>query len=272
MSGSVFIEELKRGWLGSVVWGVGMAALMLFLMAIIQNNEVIDQYRVILEAMPQGVLKAFGVSSVEILTTAEGFVAFAGFTYGALILSVYGGMSGLGITANDEDEGSLNMLLAMPIHRWQVIVEKYAAYALMLLGIVLLMFSGIAAGSAIFNVPMNLTTMLLGVLNLMPLSLAVMASTCLIASLISRKFIVSGIAAAFVVASYFLNVLAGSLDTEAVPAAGVLQKLSLFSYVDSEGLVLNGGLNTLNISLLLGLSVVLVVISVLAFERRDIGG
>jgi ABC-2 type transport system permease protein len=271
MSGAVFMEELKRVWLETVIWGLGMAALMLFLSAIIQNNEVIEQYRLILESLPPSILKAFGVSSVEILTTAEGFLAFAGFTYGALILSVYGVLSGLAITANDEDEGSLNVLLAMPIHRWQIIVEKYLSYALMLLGIVLLMFGGIAAGSAIFNVPLNLNMMLLGVLNLMPLSLTVMAVTCFVASLISRKYLVSGIAAAFVVASYFLNVLAGSLDTEAMPAATLLQKLSVFSYVDSEGLVLSGGLNMLNVGLLLGLSLVLVVISIFAFERRDIG-
>lgn len=272
MKGTVFIEELKRSWLGTLFWGLGMASLMLFLNAIIQNNEVIEQYRTILQALPEGVLRAFGVSSIEVLTTADGFVAFAGFTYGSLILAVYGVMSGLGITANDEDEGSLNVLLSMPLPRWQIIMEKYLAFALLLLAIVLLMFGGIFVGSQIFNVPLNYSTMLLGCLNLMPLSLSVMAITCLIASLFSQKVIVSSTAAAVVVTSYFINVLAGSLDTEAVPAAFFLQKLSLFSYVDSEGLVLGGGLNLLNVSLLLGLSLVLVIVSIFAFERRDIGG
>lgn len=272
MKGTVFIEEIKRGWLSTLFWGMGMAALMLFLTAIIQNNEVIEQYRTILQALPEGVLRAFGVSSIEILTTADGFVAFAGFTYGGLIFAVYGVLSGLSITANDEDEGSLNVLLSMPLPRWQIIVEKYLAFAFGLLVVVLIMFGGIVLGSQMFNVPLNYNTMLLGCLNLMPLSLSVMAITSLIASIFSQKVVASSTAAAVVVVSYFVNVLAGSLDTETVPAALILQKLSLFSYVDSEGLVLSGGLNLLNISLLLGLSLLLVFASIFAFERRDIGG
>jgi ABC-2 type transport system permease protein len=272
MKGTVFIEEIKRSWLGAVSWGIGMGSLMLFLTAIMQNNEVLDQYSAILSALPEGMLRAFGVSDVALLTTAEGFIAFAGFTYGSLILSTYGVMSGLGITANDEDDGSLNVLLSMPLPRWQIILEKYLAYALLLLVIVLMMFGGIALGSNVFNVPLSLNMMLMGCLNLMPLSLSIMAMTALIASLFSQKVVVTSMAAAVVVVSYFINVLMGSLDTEAVPAALFIQKLSVFSYVDSEGLVLSGGLNFINIGLLLGLSLVLVIISIFAFERRDIGG
>jgi ABC-2 type transport system permease protein len=251
---------------------MGMGALMLFLNAIMQNGEVLEDFGRVLTALPPGILKAVGVSDARMLTSAEGFIAFAGFTYGSLILSVYGVMSGLGITANDEDDGSLNVLLSMPLPRWQIIVEKYLAFALMLLAIVLMMFGGIALGSVIFNVPIDFGKMLMGCLNLAPLSLSIMAMTCLIASLFSQKAVVSATAAALVVVSYFINALMGSLDTEAVPVAAAIQKLSVFSYVDSEGLVTSGSLNFLNIGLLLGLSLVLVIISIFAFERRDIGG
>lgn len=272
MKGTVFIEELRRSWLGTLLWGLGMGALMLFLTAILQNNTVIEEMKRVLGALPAGILSAFGISSIDLLTTAEGFIAFAGFTYGSLLLSVYGVMSGLNITANDEDEGSLNVLLSMPLPRWQIIIEKYLAFAFFLLLIVVLMFGGLALGSTVFNVPMNLTTLFLGTLNLAPLSLSVMAITCLIASLFSQKALVSGLAAVLVIGSYFINLLTGSLDLETVPVAGFIQKLSVFNYVDSEGLAISGTLNFVNIGLLLGLSLILVVMSVFAFERRDIGG
>lgn len=272
MKGTVFIEELKRSWLGAFYWGIGMAGLMMFLNAIMQNNEVIEQMQLVLGTLPQGILQAFGVSDIEILKTSEGFIAFAGFTYGSLILSAYGVVSGLGITANDEDEGSLNVLLSMPLSRWQIIVEKFAAFTLLLLLVILMMFGGIVLGSKIFNVPMNYSTLFLGTLNLMPLSLSMMAMTCLIASLFSQKAIVVATSVIILVISYFVNVLTGSLNLESAPIAGFIQKLSVFSYVDSEGIVLSGALNFVNISLLLGLSLVLVAISIFAFERRDIGG
>src|SRR5688572_28261868 len=114
MSGSVFIEELKRGWLGTLLWGLGMAALMLFFSAIVQDSAVLEQLQIALAAFPKGLLSAIGISDTELLTSAEGLITFMGFTYSSVILAVYGVLSGLGITANDEDEGSLNVLLSMP--------------------------------------------------------------------------------------------------------------------------------------------------------------
>jgi ABC-2 type transport system permease protein len=272
MNGSIFKEELRSGWRETLVWGLGLMSLMMFVSAILQDSKILEQYRTILSAMPQGVLAAFGISSIDVLTTPEGFLAFSGFTYGALILAVYGVLNGLNITANDEDDGSLNVLLSMPIARWRIIVEKYLASALMLFVIVLLMFGGIGLGATVFNIPLKLDVMLLGALNLMPLSLSVMAITSLIASLISRKSVVSSLAAAVVVGSYFLNVIAGSLDKESAPVVGLIQQLSVFHYVDSESVVLGGALNAFNIGLLLVVSVIAMFISVYAFERRDIGG
>jgi ABC-2 type transport system permease protein len=272
MKGTVFSEELKRSWLGMLYWGLGMGGLMLFLNAILQNNELIEQMQLALRALPSGILKGLGISDLSLLRTPDGFLTLFGFTYASVILSVYGVMSGLGITANDEDDGSLNVLLSMPLHRWQIIVEKYLAFTVMLLVIVLMMFAGIVIGSNVFNVPLNYSTMLLACLNQIPLAMSVMAITCLIASVFSQKAVVSATAAGVVVVSYFINVLVGSLDKDAMPLAAAIQKLSVFSYVDSEGLAMNGSLNPLNITLLLGLSLVLVIASVYAFERRDIGG
>ena len=56
------------------------------------------------------------------------------------------------------------------------------------------------------------------------------------------------------------------------PIAAWIGRVSVFKYLDSEGVVLNQALNGGNITLLLGLALIAIVISLYAFENRDING
>lgn len=271
MTGAIFVEQLKRGWRNSLYWGVGLGLLVFYVTAAIEDPAIIDSYRGILEALPPAMLSAFGISSPDLLTSPEGFIAFAGFAYGSLALAVYGVLSGLNILSNDEDGGMLNTLLALPIPRWHVIVERFLAYTVMLFVIVMMLFGGIVLGAAVFGVDINLMTMFLGCINMMPAVLAIIAVTALFSSLIANKLIVTGLSAGFVLASYVFDVVADAVsDTNSV--AEVLRQISVFNYLDAEAVVINGSLQPSNIILLLTVAVICVGIATVAFERRDIRG
>lgn len=272
MLGSIFYGQLRHSWRQVLTWGIGLAVLMFYVTAVIQDPAVIEGYRGVLESFPPAFLSAFGVSDASSLTTPEGFIGFAGFTYGGIILAVFGVLTGLNITANDEDNGVMNVLLALPVPRWRLIVERFAAYTIITILIILMVFVGIVVGTIAFSVDLNYMTMLLGTVNLIPATLTVMAVTTFIASIFSNKVIVTGIAAAFVSSSYFLNVVADLVDTDSLPIAGILGRLSVFSYLDSETVLREQVLQTGNILALLVATVLLVVVSVMAFERRDISG
>ncbi len=272
MTGVLFIEQLKQSWRQIFYWGIGLALLTFYITAVIEDPEVINQYSALLQSFPPAMLSAFGLSDAALLTTAEGFIAFAGFTYGGLALAVFAVLAGLNITANDEDSGMMNIILALPTPRWQVIIERFLAYTLILCCIVALLFVGIIAGSSFFNVELNIGTMILGSINLIPATLTIMAITTLIGSLFSNKLIVTSLAAGFVMVSYVLNIIAGAINTTEAPIAAWIGRVSVFKYLDSEGVVLNQALNGGNITLLLGLALIAIVISLYAFENRDING
>ena len=272
MTGKVFVEQLKQSWLQILTWGVGLGFLTFFMSVIVEDPEVINQYSAVISAMPPAILSAFGISDVALLTTPEGFLVFAGFTYGAIILSVFGVLAGLSITANDEDSGMMNIVLTLPTPRWQVIVERFLAMVVVLLGIDLLMFSGMLLGNIVFNLEMDMMALFLGAINMMPMILAIMAITTLVGTVFSNKLIITAVAGSFVLISYVINIIADAVNKTDVPVAGWVEKLSVYNYLGSEGVVLDGQLNAGNVSILLVATILAVVISVYAFENRDISG
>jgi len=95
-----------------------------------------------------------------------------------------------------------------------------------------------------------------------------MAVTIFLTSLISRKVIATGLAAAFALGSYILSII-GNAVTEG-SFGRVLGRISVWTYFDPQS-VISKGLNPVNIAGLLALTVVLVAAGLFAFERRDIG-
>ena len=51
---------------------------------------------------------------------------------------------GMRVTANEEDSGILDVVLSLPVRRWQVMVEKIAAYLVTIVMIAL--WSSVACG------------------------------------------------------------------------------------------------------------------------------
>lgn len=272
MNGKIFIEQLKQSWLQALYWGVGVGFLTFFMSIIVEDPQVLEGYSNLIEAFPPAILSAFGVSDAALLTTPEGFIVFAGFTYGSIILSVFGVLAGLNIINNDEDSGMMNIILSLPTPRWQVIVERFLAYVVIVFVIAMLLFGGIVLGTIIFNLEIDLMLMFMGSINMMPIILSIIAVTALFSALFSNKLIVTGLSAAFVLSSYVINTLIGAINVDEVPFANIIGNLSIYNYVDSEGIIINRAINIPNMSILLLVAVVAIGISVYAFENRDISG
>ena len=268
MSGTIFIEQLKNSWRQIVYWGGGLAFLAMFIMAILQDVTLITQYQQLLERLPSAILGAFGLSDAAALATPEGFIGFAALTYGTILMAVFAVVAGLDVTANDEDEGILDVLLSLPIPRWRVIVERSLAYGVIIVAIALLEFVGIVIGTFFTPLEINLMPLFLGCIGLIPAGLILMAVTVFLTSLISHKIIATGLAAGFALVSYVLSII-GSAVTEG-SFGRMLGRISVWTYFDSQT-VIQEGLNPANVVGLLALTLVLLLASLYAFERRDIG-
>jgi putative exporter of polyketide antibiotics len=267
MYGIIFIETLRRHWRGALYWGLGFGLMGAYILGIINNVDVLEQYAAIANSMPPAIFQMLGLSDASALATPEGFVAFGFFTYSAILLSVYGVMAGLNITANDEDDGILDSFLSLPVQRWQVIIEKFLAYAVFVALILALSMVGLFFGSRLSQLELNMGRMLESCINLLFPVLFVIALTACIAVLVKRKSTTIAVVSTVVVSSYFVNFL-GKMAGDSIAAN--ISALSYFHYVDAEG-VMKNGLNAGNSAVLVIGMLVCVATSVGLFQKRDVG-
>jgi ABC-type transport system involved in multi-copper enzyme maturation permease subunit len=268
MTGAIFMEQLKRSWKSLLGVGLLLMVLGFYVSAIIQEADTLQQYHDILGSMPPQLLATFGLSEAETLATLEGFVGFAFFTYGALVVATYAVIMGLNVISNDEDDAIMDLVLSLPIPRWHIIAEKFAAYAVIALGLSLFSSLGVFAGAQTLPADMAVDLGLLFVasLNMIPLMLSILAFTVFVSSLTGDKRIVAAVAGGFVVVSYFVFTVS-NMTEDALSL--VLGAFSVFYYFDAEGTV-NNGISYVNVLILLMSTAVLFAGSLFMYERRDI--
>lgn len=267
MSGVVFWNTLKSSWRGALYWGIGMGLLAYYILVIIPDMDALNQYADMAKALPPVLMQMLGVSDAASLLAPEGFIGFGFFGYGLLLLAVYAVTAGLNVTANEEDEGILDIVLSLPLARWRLVLERFAAYVLLTLLIIVIAMAGMWLGSQQSALNLNMGRLVEATLNMLPGILFMIALTIFVSVLVRRKAVATGIVAGIIAASYFLDFIGKAVINDIVQ---VLQKLSFYSYYDSGDVVING-LNTGNVIILLGLTVVLVAGALWLFNRRDVG-
>jgi ABC-2 type transport system permease protein len=267
MPWSIFNETFRRGWQGMIYWGIGLAVLGLVIMIVIPNVAMLKQFENLMTTMP-AVVKALGMEDAAQMATPEGLISAAYFGRVLLIMAVYAVVSGLNITANEEDAGIMDILLSLPLPRWRIILEKFAAYTLMSFVIVTIGFIGLYLGGITSAIHVDPGKLIISSINILPSLLLMLAFTMLAGTFFRHKNQAAAVSAFFIIGSYVVD-FAGSAASESPIAR--LRVISFFAYYDN-GHIMQNGLNGTYVSLLLGLTMILVIASVWCFERRDIGG
>jgi ABC-2 type transport system permease protein len=268
MRGIVFMETMRRSWRSAVYWGIGLGALGLLVIVIIQDADALQQYQQLTETLPPALLQIFGGGDLTLLATPEGFLGLGYFGRALLILIVYAVLVGLGVTANEEEQGILDMVLSLPIPRWQMVLEKFLAYALLLAVVIVLSTLGLLLGIPFTALELNVGQLIWGMVNLFPGTLVCIAVMVCMAGIFRRRSVAIAVTVLIVLGSYLLFAL-GQTATGTI--FNSLSGLSFFRYYDFTDLLRNG-FSWGNALLLLGVSAVLVGIGMWRFQQRDVGG
>lgn len=266
MTGSVFMETLRRNWKAALIWGAGLFVYGVYVMVLIPDLEGLQRFVDIFESMPSGLLAAFGFEDASVMATPAGFLGLY-LLYGMVIVAVYAVLSGLSLTANDEETGIMDMVLSLPLPRWRLIVEKFAAYSLMTVVISLMSWLGMVIGDTMnTNLDMPAMSLLEGNLNMVPSLILVIAVTGFIAAVTRRRGAAAALAGIFVTASFLLENIARSADSS---FADALRNLSFFRHANLSQ-ALADGVSTTGVLLLLVAAVVMISGAVFFYRRRDI--
>jgi ABC-type transport system involved in multi-copper enzyme maturation permease subunit len=202
--------------------------------------------------------------------TAEGFLALQLFAFFPLMLAIYAAVCGLNVVANDEDRRIIDIPLSLPLDRWRLIAEKSLAYALLILGVVTLLF--VSIWISLLMVPEILAEVDMGEMaqasfGMTPLTWIVLGFTVLITGLLRRRGLAIALVAMFVVGSYFLDTLGAAAPGTILSAA---QPLSYFSHLNSQA-ILQGAADWTGLFAVTIATVLFVAGGIFFFQRRDVG-
>lgn len=254
------LHDERRGLIG---WGVGIVALVALMLAYYPTVRDSPELNRFARNLPEGVKALIGGG--QDYTSPAGYLNGELFAFMVpLIVLIYAVTLGSRAVAGEEDRKTIDLLLANPISRTRVVLEKAAAAggAVIALGVVLAVSLIVGADRIGMRISSGhlaatgLSVVLLGLL-FGALALALSCAT-------GARGPTRGIATALAVAAYFLNSLA-----PLVSSLEPYRKLSPFYWYAGHD-PLRDGLSVAHAATLAGVTLLLVAAAVVAFNRRDL--
>jgi ABC-2 type transport system permease protein len=267
--GVIFLQTLRDNLPGILAWGVGYSVLIglvtLLYPILEENNTLLGVVRGL------GLMGVGGNSNINIqtMTSFAGYIAFEALSWAPLVLSIYLIPQALNAVSREEERGTLDILLSTPLPRWRLLLEKTAAIVASLVGILAIMWVALVVSSEVVQAE-NFTVYhaTAGIWHILPISLTITALTLLFSVTVRSSRSAGGLAALFILASYFLRAITDMVT--GVPILQELAQLSLFAYYRSLTTLANGfqwGYD----SVLLSAAFILFAVALWQFQKRDIG-
>ncbi len=251
------LRDMRGSTLGFGVGGAVMAALIVVL-----HPSLSDQLQDI--EYPEEVGRAFGVDLAN-LGDARVFFSAEFFAFIPLLFVVYIYRAASAHLAGEEEDGTLDLLLAQPVRRSRVLLETFGALAIGALAVCAISALGFAVAWPAGEAEGLSLAEVVGVCFLMfPLLLTMAALTLLVGVTASSRGWSTGATLGLLVGAYLLFVLSGLDDS-----VSWLQYLTPFYYAGLPT-ALTDGVDAWRVVVLVMATVGMISLALLAFSKRDL--
>ena len=267
MSLKILTSNLKLGRWGILAWSgiVFLYALfVVYLYPIVsESSQEIMGY---INSLPDAFKAAFGLEGkLTEMLSLETFASVEFFSFWPLLIGIYGIFVCVGI-AREMEQGTLDLLMAQPVHRYKVILAKFSVFILSAFLIAVFSILGIMAGAATVDTPVNLASISLVFVEAFLLVLALGSVTLLCAAVFLRPRHALMVAGMFMGLSYILNFVVPALPE----AFEWLRNLSVFYHFQPADITTDIALNSLSVAIYIGIFVICTGAAVFTFQRRDL--
>jgi ABC-2 type transport system permease protein len=252
----------RRRVKGSAALAVGLAiltSLYVYMFPSISSSIDLDAY---VESMPPALQAAFGTQA---LGTIEGFLATELYSFGiVLLMGLYLAYSAASVIADDVEDERMDMLLALPVTRSKVLLEKFSALLVPIAVVNVVLPVVVYGGVLAIGESLSVADLLMAHVLSIPYLLAT-ASVGLLASVWFDRTSLAQRAAMGVVFGLFL-VDSVVTDTD----FAVLGSLSPTRYYDPAAILVESSYDVVGAAVLLVAAGALVALSRASFQRKDI--
>lgn len=265
MPGSVLrktLGDLRRGF---AWWALGLVAYVAMIAAVYPTVRDNDEMEQLIDQYPEALKAFFAFGGQLDFTSAAGYLGGELFSFMVpllfLVAAVGNGASSL---AGEEDRGTLDLLLAMPIPRWRVALEKLAAMVVEVAALGVVLWLALWIGAQVFSMQISGANLAAATAGSVLLAIAYGAIAFMLGAATGRKGLAVGVSIAAAVVAYLVNSLASLVE-----ALGPLQKISPF-YHYATGDALRRGVAPWHMLFLVAVAIAATAVGVLLFERRDV--
>lgn len=254
--------ESERLRAASAVIGLGLSAFggMMTLIApgILGDVDMVA----LVEQFPAAMVEGMGLIHMG---TIEGFIALELYEYVWLLgLGAYVAYTAAGFIAGDVETGRMDTLLAAPIARWHLLVEKYLALVTPILVVNILVFAGVAGALAVIEETIPLADLAAVHALSVPYLLACGAFGMLASVAAPGRRIAEGVAAGTIVGTFLFETLVVNTDLEWLGGIGPMR------YYDPLAILTESTYDVAGAAILLAAAVVLLAGSAWLFGRGDL--
>jgi ABC-2 type transport system permease protein len=214
--------------------------------------------------LPRGVSQLLGGADYATLT--GWFRSEIGAVYGPLVIGAVAITSAAAVTAGEEEDRILALVLAHPVTRARLVIAKAAAIAALVAIVALSAWVGLLIGVALGGGGIGVGHMAAFAVHLAFFGLAIGAVALALGAGTGRRTLATGVAAGVGVLGWLINgfaPLVGALDW--------LKYLSPFYYYTGHD-PLTQGIDVGDLVVLGAVAVLLTALAAAAFERRDLRG
>ena len=257
------LQEIRFRRNGILGWGIGVAMLPLMYISIYpQFAEQMDSFE---ELMDLAIYQAMGISMADF----EGYIASTVINIAPVLVGIYAIINSTGTLAGEEDDGRLELIVTLPVPRWQIVATKALAtgIALFLILLIVGLISAIALAAISGQVETSVTggAFLLAVLSAWPLVMATATIGFFFGAVAPSRRIAALLTTAVFLISYFGNNLAGL-----VTSLEAIQPFFLHHYFDATAEVLLSGPQASDILILLVVALLFFLLALLFFQWRNL--
>jgi ABC-2 type transport system permease protein len=246
-----------------LLWSLALAAVSAIYAGFWSAMGDTGELQSLVEGMPEGLVQALGYDRIG---TPAGYLESTVFgLLGPALLLVFGISLAARILAAQEEDGTLELELTLPIRRRRVLLERYLVLTVQLAVLSLVVGLVVIVVAAAQDMGLSTGDLAATTLGLFLLGLALASVGFAAGAATGRKAVALAVGAGVAVAAFMADALAGMLQD-----GDWLSALSPFGwYLGGEPLT--EGVDPLGFLLLLGLAALALVVAVVTFERRDLG-
>jgi len=258
-------RSVRERWRSLLVWSFGLAGISAIELAVYPSIQATSQgWRAMLDQWPEAFRVAF---RLDAYSSGPGFLNTELFSmmFPLVLIAVALGAAAAA-TAGEEERGTADLLLSLPVLRGRVLAAKVLA---MVLGVVVVMLAAaltIIVGAPLADLSVGTDDVLAAGAMTCLLGLVFGCVGLLLGALTGKRAAALGGGIALAIAAFLLQILAPMADW-----LTPWQKASPFYWaLNSDPLV--NGIDWGSAGLMVGVCVLLLAVTTVVFHRRDIAG